>query len=101
MTEILLISNLLILIIFVWRWQKLPPQIPLFYNKPWGEDQLVDSWLIFIIPFFINLFFYLNHIFQKKFFSNNEFVKTIIKYLNLIIILGGTLIFIKIIFLVT
>jgi len=101
MLKTLLAGNLLMLIVFIWRWKTFPPQIPLFYNKPWGEDQLADSWIIFIIPLFINLFFYLNNLFQKKFFPENDFVKKLIFYFNLLIIIGGSLIFIKIILLVT
>jgi len=56
---------------------------------------------LFIIPLFINLFFYLNNLFQKKFFPENDFVKKLIFYFNLLIIIGGSLIFIKIILLVT
>jgi hypothetical protein len=28
-------------------WQKLPPQIPLFYSQPWGQDQLGNPWMLF------------------------------------------------------
>lgn len=31
-------------------WFKLPPQIPLFYSKPWGEQQLIKKDYIFILP---------------------------------------------------
>jgi hypothetical protein len=38
-----------ILIIFS-AWRYLPPQIPLFYSRPWGEEQLVNPLGIFILP---------------------------------------------------
>jgi hypothetical protein len=29
----------------IWIWgNNLPPQIPLFYSMPWGEEQLVPPW---------------------------------------------------------
>lgn len=28
----------------------LPPYIPMFYSRPWGEDQLTASWGILIVP---------------------------------------------------
>jgi len=47
------------LIIIVWSF--LPPQIPLFYSRPWGEEQLVHPANLFLLPglgvlvFFANL----------------------------------------------
>jgi len=35
-------------IIFSWRY--LPPQIPLFYSRPWGKEQLADPVGLFILP---------------------------------------------------
>ena len=52
-----LIEVLLIVIV----WSFLPPQIPFFYSRPWGEEQLVHPSYLFILPglglivFFINL----------------------------------------------
>jgi len=49
-----------LLIIIVWTF--LPPQVPLFYTRPWGEEQLVHPANLFILPglgllvFLINLF---------------------------------------------
>jgi len=43
-------------------WTFLPPQLPLFYSRPWGEEQLVHPANLFILPglgllvFFVNLF---------------------------------------------
>ncbi len=43
----LLIAQVLI-IVSVWRF--LPPEIPLFYSRPWGKDQLVNYPGIIILP---------------------------------------------------
>ena len=87
--------------LFILRFNTLPPQIPLFYSKPWGEDQLADSWMIFLLPVILDLLFFFNNFIYQRFFPENMFVKKIIFYLNLFLILSMTLIFIKIIFLVT
>jgi hypothetical protein len=29
---------------------QLPPQIPLFYSRPWGDLQLGEPWQILILP---------------------------------------------------
>lgn len=31
-------------------YQKLPPEVPLFYSRPWGEAQLASPWLLLILP---------------------------------------------------
>lgn len=33
-------------------WSKLPPQIPLFYSRPWGEEQLAEKVQIIFLPTF-------------------------------------------------
>jgi hypothetical protein len=79
----------------------LPPQIPLLYSKPWGEDQLADVWMIIVLPFFLNGLYFLNNALYRRFFSGNEFVKKNIDYLNIFLMVSITLIFIKIVTLVT
>ncbi len=101
MFKLLLGADALMIIIFTLRFNTLPPQIPLFYSRLWGENQLADTWLIFILPVFLNLLFFLNNYLFKKFYSDNELIKKIFYYLNLFLIFGFTLIFIKIVFLVS
>lgn len=31
-----------------WFWRQLPPAIPLWYSRPWGEDRLVSPWFLFL-----------------------------------------------------
>jgi hypothetical protein len=45
----LIFLGLQILIILL-AWRYLPPQIPLFYSRPWGQEQLVDPLMIFVLP---------------------------------------------------
>jgi len=47
-----------LLIIIVWTF--LPPQVPLFYTRPWGEEQLVHPANLFILPGFGLLVFLIN-----------------------------------------
>lgn len=50
--------------------EQLPQKIPLFYSRPWGNDQLADKNFLFLLPLFslsvtvINLF--IAKTFQKK-----------------------------------
>ncbi|MEK7513876.1 MAG: hypothetical protein AAB430_03545 [Patescibacteria group bacterium] len=39
--------SLIILAIF---WGKIAPEIPLWYSRPYGENQLTASWVLWLIP---------------------------------------------------
>lgn len=36
--------------ILAWRWNQLPPQVPLWYSKPWGEEQLAQPLWLLLLP---------------------------------------------------
>ena len=50
MIAAVVLINLLMILIFAVEYHRLPPQIPLFYSKLWGEDQLGEVWMIFLLP---------------------------------------------------
>lgn len=97
----LVIANLVMLISFLFKLNKFPPEIPLFYSRPSGDPQIADWWLIFLLPLLLNALYYLNTYIYKKFFLGNEFVENITYYFKLFLISSFTLIFIKILFLIT
>ncbi len=97
----LLLSDLLMAASFAFKFSYLPPQIPLLYSQQWGEDQLVDYWFIFIIPFLLHLFIFLNIYIYNKIFLPNQLIKHIVDTTNWFFIALFTLIFLKIIFLIT
>jgi len=101
MKKVLFVANLILVLSFFIRFSSLPPQIPLFYSLPWGEDQLADNWMIFILPITMDLLFFVNYYVYSKYFQGNVFIKKIIDYLSLFTIISLSLIFIKIILFVT
>lgn len=101
MVKLLFGADALMITTFALRYSRLPPQIPLFYSRLWGEDQLADLWLIFLLPFFMNLLYFFNKDILNRFYSENELIKNIFYYLNFFLITGFTLIFIKIIFMIS
>lgn len=101
MIKLLLGADILMVITFLLRFPRLPPQIPLYYSKFWGENQLADLLMIFILPVFMNLLYFINNKVFTKFYSTNELIKNIFYYFNIFLIVGFTLIFIKIIFMVS
>jgi len=36
-------------------WRHLPPRVPLLYTLPWGQDQLVNPYFLWLIPTFTTL----------------------------------------------
>ena len=48
----------LLLIIFGWKF--FPSEIPLFYSRPWGQEQLAKPLVLFILPGLGLIIFFLN-----------------------------------------
>jgi len=99
MKKILIIANVLIIGAFLIKMVSIPPQLPLFYSLPWGEDQLVDSWMILILPLLMDVFFFLNEFIKNKLFGENVFAKKIIDYFNIFLVISLAVIFLKIVLL--
>jgi len=98
---LLIAGNLLMAGIYILKLNHLPLQIPLFYSKPWGEDQLVDTWLIFLLPIILDLLIFVNYTVIKRLFSSNDLINKIAYYLNLFLIIITSYVFVRIIFLVS
>lgn len=58
----LIVISLIIILLF---YSGFPRNIPLFFSKPWGKDQLANKYFIFIIPF-LSLFFLILSIILRK-----------------------------------
>lgn len=101
MLNFLIFGNIIMIGFFIFRFNFLPPQIPLFYSRSLGESQLADTWMIFLLPFILNILYIVNNYFEKKISLENNLIKKVFKYLNLFLITAFTLIFIKIIFLIS
>jgi len=67
LTITITMGQILLILIF---WQKLPPEIPLFYSRPWGKEQLVSPLWLFLLPILSFFVFLINSIISN--FSNKE-----------------------------
>lgn len=38
-------------LLIVFSWRNLPPELPLFYSRPWGKDQLASPVGLLLLPF--------------------------------------------------
>lgn len=70
-----------IIIIFVF-WTKLPPQIPLYFSRPWGEEQLAKPIFVFL-PLALSFVFLLLNLIFARLAAGNDFLKKVL-------ILGAT-----------
>lgn len=92
---------LIFIIIGAWKWQYLPPQIPLFYSLPRSPDQLSNYVFILFLPIFCIFFFGINFILASHFYQKEKLASIILVTIGTIISFLSLITFIKIIFLVT
>lgn len=83
------------------NFNKLPPQIPLFYSYPNASSQVVDVMYIALLPAISLIAVLINSFGLKRLFQGEELGQDIVYIANLIIIGGITYIFIRILLLVT
>ncbi|MBM3283401.1 hypothetical protein FJY90_04060 [Candidatus Gottesmanbacteria bacterium] len=58
--SIFFILMILYVAILIWKWQQLPPQLPLFYSLPKSNEQLATPIQLLTLPFFSLLFYVIN-----------------------------------------
>lgn len=99
--KIQVFSFIILVAFFVLRFNRLSPQIPLFYSKPEGEEQITDSFMIFLLPVVSFSIVFLNNYLVDKHFPDNNFIGSIFYYANLFIIFLTSFIFLTILLLIT
>jgi hypothetical protein len=77
--------------VFVWKWKRLPPELPLFYSLPRGEDQLGSPSLLFIFPGISLVMYLVNLLFASVLYTTN---KTAAKLLVAFSVVAAILLFI-------
>ncbi len=61
-TKFVVFFTLASLLVIAFKWNHLPPMVPLWYSRAWGADQLAQPYWLFVLPlaalliYFINLF---------------------------------------------
>lgn len=76
---------IVLLILIIWYWNKLPPQIPLFYSRPWGKEQLVSPVLLFIYPVFSAVCYILNAILSVTLTKSHQFFSQLLYGTSLLV----------------
>lgn len=71
-----------LVIISLWRF--LPPEIPLFYSRPWGKDQLASYPGILILPIICLIVFFANLVVAKSAAKEESLIKEALAITSLI-----------------
>ncbi len=89
------------LIVIIWKWNQLPPQIPLFYSLPRSNDMLGTNKQILILPIFSFICYLINFIFSIFIYEKERLVAVFLHIAGTSFSLLLLISLIKIVFLVT
>jgi len=67
-----------------WKFNSLPPQVPLYYSLPWGGSQLAQASLLFIFPTISLILLLINHIFAISLIKTSLLLSRILLAISLI-----------------
>lgn len=85
-----------------WKKNLLPDQVPLFYSRPWGEEQLVTNLFLFLLPILSFVVLLVNNLFSIIFLKKGDiFFIWINASISLLFTVLSTITLWKIIFLIT
>lgn len=78
---------ILIIFQFAYSWYKfndLPPEIPLYYSRPWGAEQLANSSSIFLLPILSITVLIINNLFAVLLLRSNSLLSRLLVITSLI-----------------
>ena len=93
-------SALLTLGFLGFTYQRLPPEVPLFYSNPWGKEQLARPYFLFLPLALSCIFLALNIVLAKKSFAGHSFVRDLLYIGTGLIFLLATVTTVRIVFLI-
>jgi len=95
---IFLLINLAMILLLGFSILILPPQIPLFYGLPDGDEQLAENWLITLPNFIALLTVFINSLLATK--IKDEYIKKVIVITGFVVTIFAIITVFKILFLV-
>lgn len=87
--------------LIIWYYKHLPPQIPLFFSRPWGSSWLAPVSAILILPLYSLLTILLNYFLAIYFHQKKPLLSQILLVFSVFISLIAAIAVYKIITLVT
>ena len=68
--RIIIASSTILFFLLLWKWPKIPLLVPLWFSRPWGQEQLAPSLWLFFMPFLSVFFFIINTLISVFFLSS-------------------------------
>lgn len=93
----LILTLFLIIIFFFFR---LPPQIPLLYSRPWGEQQLTSPKMLFLILGVVAAVSIINNVIYSWIRKKDELLSKIIIWFNVLFIFLINITVLRVVFLI-
>lgn len=87
-------------VLIIWFYNQLPPEIPIFFSLPWGEAWLVPTSSIFILPLFSLITLLINYFLALYFYPKKTLISQLLVIFTFIISLFSTFSVLKIISLI-
>jgi hypothetical protein len=84
-----------------WKFNLLPPQVPLYYSLPWGESQLTQASLLFILPTISLILLLINNLFAISLTKTSLLLSRILLAISLVFSFLSLVALIHIVYLIT
>lgn len=99
---ILAVFYLLVLdiIIVIFLFPKMPPQIPLFYSRPIGKEQLANKRLFFFLPLICSLIILINFRLASFYYQKEAFLSKILIWTSVLIAILTNITLVKILIII-
>jgi len=66
------------------KFKSLPPQVPLFYSKPWGEERIPAKIWLWLIPALSLLILFFNFLILPLFLKKERFLVIILSLVSVV-----------------
>lgn len=100
-SKIVFMTAILSIIIIFFKWKNIPPQVPLWYFQPWGNDRLANPVFLFIYPISTVIIHIVNIIFAALFLNEHRVFAQALFVSSLFIAFLSIISVFKILFLIT
>lgn len=84
------------IILIIWFFKDLPPEIPLYFSRPWGEAWLAQATFIILLPLFSLFIALINYFLALFYHQKKAFLSKLLVVFSFIISLFSTISIIQI-----
>ncbi len=88
-------------IALLWFWRSLPPKIPLWYSRPWGEERLTSPFFLLLPPLTALVFYSINRMALTKSAADHPMFARVLSLTSVLVSVLSVIIVIRIVTLVS